>query len=81
MLSAAALPVVSGVFQKWRVTTASAAPMLRPAPRTAAGQVCARCGAAGHTALDPACPANAGSSAAIQAAARRAAGLTRRADV
>ena len=77
MLSAAAIPLASGTFRRLTATTASAAPLLRPSPRTAEGEVCSRCGNAGHAGLHPACPANTQPWAAVQAAARAGVGRPR----
>jgi hypothetical protein len=70
-LAAALTPVAAGAAARWGKAAESAAPILRPEPRAAGNPVCARCGRRGHTALDPTCPLNSESWAAIQSDARR----------
>ncbi len=78
MVAAAFAPVAAGMVRKWGAAAASAAPLLRPASRSADARVCAHCGDAGHTALDPACPGNRERLATLQSAARREAATPRR---
>ncbi len=73
-LAAALVPFATQVSKKWHATTKTAAPMLRPTPVTVGRPVCARCGRPGHVAIEPECPANRETLAALQTTSRREAG-------
>jgi len=75
LLAAGLVPLVhvtSSVRDTASASVSAAAPALRPPARGASDEVCARCGAPGHTALDPQCPRAEEERQARQAVVRRA---------
>ncbi len=66
-------PLAAGAAERWEAAATGAAQMVRPDAAGTSTLVCARCGDARHTMLDPECPAVTAHPGGIQSAARHGA--------